>query len=467
MRKAVGYMIWFGMVSISAAEIVAWKVQLGQYSYQPGKDLERPPEASPFFGPGDELRDAGKPHAINAPTVEWAVWNETTGTLVTKSSMEQVGPLRHLLAPENVPRQGRIRVQLFDTAEEHLPASGAQPACTLEWLTRSGRKSSAVQEADGKRMEVKSELTLGETGETAHVLLEGTFQLPGQEKLKIKSGFTLRSGSSLWVAGDHSNGKGMEVKVTATTVLMDGSPLADLIRIQKDGKAVALEQTSHSFERHRIGGKAWLILGSADIMDFLPGESDDEIDPFAEPGTVVRKSDRFEKLKVAKVPGPIAEWFQGPVLDIREIMTGMGIVVTEGVDFAGYDVLKKTVVFFTPSDPEADKVEALLTPGCNLRPKSVSVSIEGTGRIHVMSHTMTSAHVTRGADDEKPVRSFHLEPTIGDSGLDLSFIYQDESSGKSAVLLETAVTVEDDRPLEILGDGSEVPLKIKGTIVEQ
>lgn len=468
MHKAVGWLVWFGMVSISAGEIVAWKVPLERY-FQPlaqGKLLEKPPEASPFFGPGDELREV-KPRGKSTLKVEWVVWNETTGTLVTKSSAEELWPLLRFLAPENLPHQCRLRVDVYDTTGDTSSDPDAKPASTSEWITRSKRKSSVTNGVEEKRIELEAEVTLDETGEFIDLTLEGAFRLPGQDRLEMKTNVELKSGTTVTVVGDHSGGKGMEVKVTASTVLMDGSPLTDLIRIQRDGQVAPFYQPRHSFERHRIDGKMWLLLGAAELDGFIPaGETDDMDDPFSE--SAGNERERRDRLETTSAPASIAGHVHGPVLDIRELLAGVGIEVVEGRDFAGYDLIGQTVVFLTPSDQEADKLQQFLAATCYRPLRNILASCEDAGRSHVTSRSTLPAYVARGASDDSPLRKFAMEPLMDENGfLDIQIQYSNRSSQEFPPRLETSVVVASGRPLEINGEGWQRPLKITGTILEQ
>ncbi|RYD50220.1 MAG: hypothetical protein EOP85_00020 [Verrucomicrobiaceae bacterium] len=455
------------MISISAAEIVAWKVPLDRYSFRPGERLASPPEASPFFSPGDELRDAGKPDDKNAPKLEWAVWNETTGTLVTKGSLGTMWPLRILLAPYDVPHQCRVRLDLFDTTEDEPLDKDAKPAATVEWIAKSGGKSHAMTAAGGRRIEVEADVMLDDARTMVNLRLEGIFQIPHQDRMKIKTVFNMKSGSSVWVAGDRSNRKGMEVRATATAVLMDGTPRTEAVRIQIDDQAVPISQPRRSLEKHRIDGKAWLFLAATELTDFFPGETVENQDPFAETVTEPGPPTKLEQLKTVAAPEALAKWFKGPVLDLRETIASTGIELTEGVDFAGYDVIAQSAVFLTTSDSEAEKLEQMLLSGSDRWPNPASVSCEDGGRIHVTSGSSQPAFVARGSDDENPVRRFDVEPIIGESGiLQLNFRYQDNSSRASTVLVDSTVTVKNGEPVEIFRDGSETPVKLTGLIVE-
>ncbi|RYD81478.1 MAG: hypothetical protein EOP84_10945 [Verrucomicrobiaceae bacterium] len=468
MRKTVGWLVWFGMVSISAGEIMAWKVPLERYSYQsmPGKPLENPPEASVFFRPGDELRDTGKVNDEDSPQVEWAVWNATTRTLVTKSSSEEIWPLLLMLDPEQIPRQCQLQLDVFDTTDDSPPATGKVPAFSLKWIARSGTKSSVANETKGKQIDANAEVTLDETGEVVYLSLEGAFKLPGQDRLKLKSHMALKSGSTVQVAGDRSGGKGMEVTLTANTVLMDGTPLADCIQIQRDGQSAPFYRPRLSSEKYHISNRAWLFLGGTDLEPFLDAAGPlDEKDPFAEP--TGEKPEKRKGLRAVEVPDSIAGRVHGPVLDIHETMIASEIQITEGVDFVGYDLMSQSVVFLTASESQADKMHQLLSPGCGLPLRNVSASCESIGSMHVTSRSTKPAYVERGTDDKNPIRRFDIEPVIGENDyyVQLAVRYSDRSSPDSHSSLDTTVTIESANPLQVFSGGAGTPLKLSATVV--
>lgn len=399
------------------------------------------------------------------------VWNETSGTLVTKSDVEGIWRLYHFLRMDDIPKQCLIRLEVFEMPADGSMKQDAKPAYFLAWMTKSGIKSSAASEAQGKRIDAEAELTFRDHGEVMDLTLEGTFRLPGHARMQMRTDIALKSGTALWVGGDRDDKRGVEVRVTVSTVLLDGAPLKDLIRVQKDGVVVPISHPRKEFEKHRIEGKAWLCLAPVMIEAFIDANENDPLNgPDSE--LAARRealvAAKLAKLKTIEVPKQIGGWFGGPVLDIREILRGFGIRVTEGKDFAGYDVAGKAVVFLTGSDTEADKLEALFMTLDGSPPRMVAVSCEDRGKIHMMTRAGRTAYLIRGEDDKNEIRRMEVCPTFSeDAGfVDLKIYFGDHPSPESAVVLNTSVILENGRPLEVHDDGVKTPLKIEAVILE-
>lgn len=462
------------MVAISAGEIVAWKGPLGQFSEsdEPKVRLEKPPEASPFFQPGDRLWDPGKRHFANPediPNVEWVVWNETAHTLVTKCGTEDIWRLRNFLRSNDTPRHCRVKMEVFETQPNELVTADAKPVVMLEWVAASRMKSSAVSETGGRHIKVEVEATVSGDGESIDSPFAATIRLPGRAGLEIKSQLTLKSGLAAWIAEDRDDQSGIEVRITASVVLGDGTPFADLVRVQEDGEARPfvrpLVDPEINFERRDIDANAWLNIARIPIGVFINDEAPaHEADPFVEP--TASAEDRLAKLKVTAIPERIRKWIAGPVLDARELFESRGIRVEEGRDFAAYDVRGRAFFLLTGSPMQADKFQAL-SMGCSDLPLMIATTCNGGGESRVLTRSGTKASIVRRTDKKSEIRRFNVEPEIDDgrNSIGVRIEFDSHPSPDKTVGLKTSATLWNGRSLEVRSSGDGEVMRVGAEIV--
>ncbi|HEX7262331.1 MAG TPA: hypothetical protein VF258_10990 [Luteolibacter sp.] len=479
-----------------AGEIVSWKVPLSRYAWGEGAQkkvrLKSAPEPSPFFKEGDELWDLKNIPAMQDPAtndsrpqqdvrlktdppLDWVVWNARSGRLVVKGEWNAIRQLHDHLQIDQLPKQSRFTTEVFE-----VPADGSAlteksvPAALLSCVSKSGQELDAVHQQEGKMIHVKGTVELGEENRFVSLQLELSCALPGHPRMDLKTGFTCQPGKPLWVARDFDGGKGLDLRVSATTELTDGTPLAEVFLIQHGDTATPMAVDRTEEKRHRVGDKGWLAvqwMGEQYLLDMITPESSkgSSVDPFAESPP----RDRSERPVLAGVPVPqvLKPWFRQPVLNLREFMKNSGIVSADFTGFAGYDRFAKRIFLFSNDLMELDKFEALLSVCCKLSPRVAVVTLDGNGQTRLVTGSGGVARLVRQGGDQKNIRSLEIEPTIGESGLiDIRVDVVDNTRATPGEALKSAVILRSGEPLALFvgsgADGRESSLRMKTEILE-
>lgn len=461
-----------------AGEIVAWKVPLQRYAWRDSGPenqirLPQPPEASPFLHPGDELWDLTKlpkdGMVITDPPLEWAVWNATTSTLVTKSDWNGIWQLRNQLGIERLTRLCRSTLEIFNVPQDGSPPSEKSvPVSKLSWVARSGMKTETTAMSGGSSIQIESSPNLPEDDSTFMDLqIRAKVHTPEDLLLEIDTALTFHTGQPMWIARDFDGRQGIDLRVTAQVVLTDGSPYEDAIRLQSGNESKSLMPQRRELSRHRVQGNRWLALSSFSLADLAamdsPGGTDSGVDPFAEPPQPpppVRIN--YPQMDV---PQELRPWVGGRAFDLRDFMKNAGIGVKPD-DFAGFDPIGGTIFFYSDSETELDKFEALFTACCNLLPRALKLTLDGSGQSILMARSGQKAKLLRRIAEDKVSRFLEIEPTIGENDdlIDLRLNY--ETVGESALKLNTATTLQVDRSQNLLlGTDGKPSLRAKAEII--
>ena len=244
MRWHLGGFLWLLMsVICTAAEIVAWKVPLNYFAWN-GLETkgivrcEAAPEASPFFKEGDELwalKDVSVNRRIEtAPSLEWAIWNASSRTLVTKSDWNGIWHLHRQLRMDRLPKRCRLILEVFDVPSDGSPLSDTiSPLAVLSWVVRPGMKFEASHQLEDKAIVANGSSVIGENSDLVELVLKTSCVLPNQPRLDLATSITLRSGDPMWIARDYDGNKGLDLRLTGSIELVDGTPSSEAIRIQK------------------------------------------------------------------------------------------------------------------------------------------------------------------------------------------------------------------------------------------
>lgn len=364
MKRHLGSILWLLMaLACEAAEIVSWKVPLSRYAW--GAEVEKKvrlkssPEPSPFFKDGDELWDLKNVpvtgHAADEtdgivpsrdtrlktdPPLDWVVWNARSARLVVKGDWNAIWQLHYQLGIEQLPKQCRLTAAVFEVPADTSPVSEKSvPAVFLSCVSRSGQEVEAVRQQEEKMFRVKGTADIRDDNRFVYLQLELSCALPGHPGMDLKTALAFQPGKPLWVARDFDGNKGLDLRVSTTIELTDGTPVAEVFLIQQGDTAMPIVVDRREMKRHRVGDKGWLAVQWMDPQSLSAMEpSGVAVDPFAEPPP----KDRPEK----PVPEVLKPWFNRPVLDLRELMKKSGVVEADFTGFVGYDPLTQRVFLF-------------------------------------------------------------------------------------------------------------------------
>lgn len=495
MKRHLGSILWLLMaLACEGAEIVSWKVPLSRYAWGVEAEkkvrLESAPEPSPFFKDGDELWDLkGIPATEDQaatdplppqdvrlktdPPLDWVVWNARSGRLVVKGDWNAIWQLHYQLQIDQLPKQCRLTTAVFEVPADGSPLTEKSvPTVFLSCVSRSGQEVEAVRQQEGKMLRVKGTADIGDDNRFVGLQLELSCALPGHPGMDLKTGLTFQPCKPLWVGRDFDGNKGLDLRVSTTIELTDGTPVGEVFLIQQGNTATPLVVERAELKRHRIGDKGWLAvlwLDPQSVLDMIAPESSEKrsADPFAEP----LPSNDSQRPVPAGVPVPevLKPWFSHSVLDLREFMKNSGIVLADSTDFAGYDLFSQRIFLFSNAGLELDKFEQLFSGGCNHSPRLVVVTLDGDGQSRLVTRSGVLSRLVRQGGDRKIIRSLEIEPTVGsDELIDIRLEAVDNTKATPGDLLRSAILLKSGEPLAVLvgsaPDGKESSLRIKAEI---
>jgi len=453
-----------------AGEIVAWKVPLQRYSWQhSGPEdqirLPKPPEASPFFHTGDELWDLTKlpkDECVKTdPPLEWAVWNATTSTLVTKTEWNGIWQMRNQFDIEHLPRMCRATLEVFAVPQDGSPLADKSVLLSkLSWVSRSGQKVETTTKSDGSSIQMASTSFLSEDDSTYTGLqIQARIQAREIPYLEINNELNTRAGQPLWIARDFDGRQGIDLRLTTQVVLAEGSPYEDAMRLQTGSESKSLMTKRREPSRHRVHDNHWIKLMAFSLaeladMDSPEGEGSN-VDPFADPPQA--PAPVRIKYPQVDVPKELRNWVGGRAFDLRDFLKNAGLVLNQD-DFAGFDPISGTIFFYSDSETEMDKFEQLFMPSCILTPKLLKLTLDGPGQSMLMARSGQKAALTRKIADDKVTRLIEIEPTIGENDdiIDLRLNY--ENHGESVLKHNTATTLQVDRSQNLLLGNDDKPM---------
>ncbi len=472
-----------------AAQIVAWKVPVSSFptfgiGIPESPRLERPPEASAFFSEGDELKDVtpatkpqeGKPpfNVLSGtnPPLEWAVWNATTGMLVTKSDWGGAWQLHELLGIAELPRQCRHLAEVFEVPPDGSPLAGtAKASATLSWISKHGLTAKAEIRGETGWIKIEGSSTLDEATPIITTDLKLNCSLGDLPSLNLQILFGTSSGESVWTARDFDGTRGMDVRITSVVELADGTPFSEAVWIQNGKEKLPLsanyreliqETTAEGRSLMTLNFEPKAFFTSADPSEGNPVPAD----PFAETGE--EKLDLTAlNFPLSQAPPEIQRWIQGPIWDLRK-HPWVNFLHLDETDFIGYSLLQQRV-FAISRDRNLTGEMISLFGSCYNLPSRVIATFDGQGQTRIVSSSGRLAHLDRKDPSGKIIRVLDLEPTIGDSVLDVRIDFRDGPEDKTLRAVQTRTSANAGRPLEILsgsaGGKDVLPFRLTAEIV--
>lgn len=471
----------------SAAEIVAWKVPLARFvplglAADGMVRCKSVPEASPFFKEGDELWDLKgvrlDPTYDPKLSLDWLIWDATSERLVGKGSWTDLCAIHEILRVDALPKHLKLTVAIYEVAADAAPpAENAKPVSELSIYVRSGQNSNAQWSGNGGSLEVDAGVWLYDTDSIADVRLLATAQVPGQLPLRVNTAFPLKRESSLWVARDFDGKQGLDLKVSGAQESVDGTPLREVVMIQKGNRTQPLwpQQKSREYEPAMVAGGGWLMscwMTPGQLEEIIKGSSGSNgADPFAEP--TEQKRAKLPRAASVKPPALISSSLDHEVLDatevLRKVALNLGVDLSGG--FAGYDPIEQRLYFYSQNQNAVDLVSQYMPMGCNLRPALVGVTLEGSGQERLIAKSGQKASLERIGGEETTLRRLEIEPTIGenDDVMDFRFVFEDREDARKVTQINSCNTLSEGKPLEIFSakgsDGETRSLRLMGEVL--
>lgn len=481
MKSAYGWILWLLMaLTCEAAEIVAWKVPLNRF-VERGLEVagivrcKSAPEPSPFFKQGDVLWNLKGIPAENRfqtePPLEWLVWNESSESLVIKADWNGIWQLHQRLEMDNLPKHCRITAEVFEVQADGSPLSDKSvPSMVLSWVSKSGQEVESIYHQDGKMIRLKSNTKISAGNPVVDLRLEVSVSLPDQPGLELQTGLKLLSGSAVWAARDFDGTKGMDLRMSSSIELLDGTPISQALMIQKGDAASPVKVDRSQMQKHRIAEKGWLVTQWLDPMHLADIDpTDTSADPFAERDPKeVPKPKNFREVMVPEILRP---WFDRPVWDLREWTRNAGLDLKNGSDFVGYDPLTQKVFIFSNSERLLDMFEVLYSPLCRHSSEMLVATFDGNGQTRMVVWSGEICRLKRVIAEQKESRFFEIEPTVGEPGdmIDMRLDYRDDSVAQRIQSLKTAVILRAGRSLDLISGGNgeaKQSLRVKAEVIQ-
>lgn len=362
-----------------SAEIFAWKTPLSavapeELNVPSVTRLEKPPEASPFFEPKDELWDIAtlmsRPDRALSDAPEWVVWNATSGRIVAKVSWTAFVEIHHKWNLQNPPVQCRVKIDVYQVAADGSPPDSSKPPeRTLTAVTRAGQKTSATYSESGANIGLECETTFSNDGSLIDLRTLISVSLPDGPKSKFDTSVTLLNELPIWLAREFDGKNGIDIMVTVTSELVDGTPFSEaVLRQEGNGIMPFPGEIRHGKSGNiAIGEKVRLIWYPVPIMELLVHigvvkfpEDDEAEDPFAAITAIDPEKNIFDesKLKTITVPEILAPHVPSSVFDIGDFFKDQGIHISKE-DLIGYDYKNQRVFFYSSDTNELYKFQKL------------------------------------------------------------------------------------------------------------
>lgn len=462
-----GFLLSFMLLApeISASEIMAWKIPLSRFGWSDTETegvekMESPPQPSPFFKVGDELWDLSAVHEKGKnPPLDWIVWNATSERIVAKGTWDGISQLHEILDGQSPPRNLRIRLETFKIPSDgSLPSKNALPALELSVIVRSALKFKVSNRERGESLEMSGQAVLGNlSNPVVDVQVSVLCQLKDQPRLDLNTSFSLEDNGSIWVARDFHRNQGIDLRVTPTFELPDGTPLKEFL-MKQNGDAIEPFVIERNFGR-KNAGNGWLeIIDLPRTLLDPPGPTTG--DPFA----------------VSELPAPVAlnlpdilppaflsEWVDHSVLDVSTLVRTAGVAMDREGDFAGYDPIQQKLFIYSTGEALVNICKQIYSGHGETR-ETLMVTLETDGETKIVTHSGSKASLTRSAVDNSIVRSVEVEPNMGAEISDLTLKYQVKSEGREE-LIQTSTTIPSGKFSKVFsggsGEGTEFSLSTK------
>ncbi len=465
------------------AEILAFKIPISLITTE-GKGspnlqrLEKPPEASPFFGKADELWTASSfmPQQEQvSEKLDWVVWNATSGRLVAKGSWSALFELHDYYRLNSSVVQCRLKVDVYDVPTDGSPPDPSKPpAHSLNFVTRSGQTAKASNVEGESSIQFEGEVNIGEDFNLIDLRIAASVSLAKFAIEDIQTSVALNDNTPLWIARDSDGKQGIDLLITASIELTDGTPFRDLIMRQEDNVMKPYSpSTMHKRSGDIVIGEGRRLVWSKfpfDYLRLLYGErsTDVEEDPFAPQKPVHLDGKKLKEVQALEIFSP---HFYGKVIDIRDALKLNGIKVSDQ-DFAGYDPKTKCVFMYSSEAGELDKFQQLVIIYECSHVSSLAITSRGDGEMRLMSRSGMKSLLVGRAFKSNHSRSIEIEPNIGENNtiIDLRYFYSEKVGEKVIHSLESSSSLEAGKFLKVFEkeqvDGSKKSMELKAELLE-
>lgn len=386
------------------AMTVGWKVPVDLIAgdlatNEKAHKLAKPPGASAFFQPGDELWDisaavmgrtgyrAPDPEAAGKEKWpgEWLVWNARSGMIIARGSRADILSAQSAIQVEEQPKVVRTKLELI------RGTAGKKDSISV--VGRSGEQ--ATMESAPWRIEAAP--TLDSSNDLIDEQLKLTWSDGGMQ-WELSTAVTSHLGERIRIACQGSGEQRWELFLSAQGEYPNGVSLPE-VRWQESPDGLA----------------CWPIPPGGD-RPYSKTPEGFEIGVYRVPPNFldqVRGGDEKVELPEIEVPSTMAEAMRGKVVDLYETFRKKGVAMVPG-SFAGFDP-KGSRVIFTGTQADQALVESLLDGGCGpCWSPALWVETDPASGGWGIACTPGGKGFLHGSSGEKEL-GFEIEATIGNN----------------------------------------------------
>ncbi len=483
---------------LAASEIIAWKSPVAVIAPQ-GLNvsgvtrLEKPPEASPFFGPKDELWNIAvlmsRPDKALSDPPEWIVWNATSGYLVAKVSWAAYLEIEHKWELQLPVSQSRVKIDVYEVPADGSPTDSSKPPKqSLTIFVRNGQKTISSNSESGVGISLECVADFSEDELTVSCVQLKTLisvTLADGSISKFDTCVVPEDGAPLWLAREFDGKSGIDIVITATSELVDGTPISVAVMRQEGNTIMPFPSNLRYWKSGNIsiGEKSrliWCAVPSKDIFrifGLVEYREDKKIDdPFAAAGHDVDDPEKIvivdeSKLKLITAPEILTPHFRGSVFDFSDLNNHLGLEVPEG-DLLGYDYKNQRIFIYSSDIKELHKFEKIFSVAIEMNPTSLVITVRGSGELRLISRSGLKSSIERTSSKSKQTRSFQVEPALGedDTHVDARFTYHDRIGEKILSSIDSSATLVVGESLKFFekskADGSKEAMEMKVEILK-
>lgn len=437
--KRIIILLWISCVLSHATEVAAWRIPLQKLLPMElkteGVNRCEPPEASAFFNANDVLWDLsnvmGQTEMATNPKADWAIWNETTERLITKSSETAFQQLYFHYHCYHLPIQIRLTTEVFPVTNMHGKPQRSQKPLLKSSATCTSTESVQITWGNQcSKAEFKIQAVAFESKQTVEVSIEGTVHPQDQASLSIQADLTLNNGKSRCVARDYDGNSGLDIILTGQVELIDGTPIEEAVLVQRGAITDPYYKDFEKSNRIRIGNQ-WLLTTPFPPDYFHSSETN----------SAPRPNKQVREQKKIAAPKTITEWFPNPVIDLRDDFKKSGIDMGE-VGFVAYDPRSHLGIAISDNQEDLDKVEMLLTPLVWYR-SQVEVTWDEVGESKLVGFAGMKSTLLRWRNDGSTKRCFEIEPNTGGELIDLRYYFESNANPDHHIKMTGAFSLEE------------------------
>jgi len=408
-----------------AAEILSWRAPQTALSHAPAlalQPLETPAAdiSTVFINPADRLMKTRE----TPKGMDWIIWNASTERWVAKGSWTTLSTLHWMMQHEPMMPIADLTFRIHPVNNrDATPDFTAEPLATKTIRIPSGQRiDQDGPPADKSRpsIEASAAATIWRfENPVVELRCALTGRVPGNPDLEVITYFSCNVGKPTWIARDFDGRRGLDFSVEARTFWFDGSPLAERLLIEKDGKAIPLHQAHRKSpalgEVIELPNGQWLfrteILAILESAGQLIPPDPNVPNPFDPPN--LRPKSNFTLDSIAR-PAVLAPWVDHELLDLLPVMKK--IAIAEGLPdngnllFAGGDPIGDWA-FGIAADRETAENYAMALGG---HPRShgmqLSVNLQDEGERRLLMMLGYRGHLSRKSGGSI-VHELTLEPS--------------------------------------------------------